>query len=183
MTRSFLDIDLPDTPDSRLVTGINRLYSLARVGMAASDTSISVDLQKAGYTELFGTMGCIAEGMFDDMEKLEKAAGVEQFYTDPDLKIASRLAHWKALRVSISKIEGDDDAGEFASLEDEIEAVGEEIANGCPSSHSDAAAMLEWAEIDSAGGIHSEQYTQARRTVADYLRKRAEYVAAKPRES
>ena len=50
MTRSILDADLPDTPDSRLVAGINRLYSLARVGMAASDTSISVDLQKAGYT-------------------------------------------------------------------------------------------------------------------------------------
>ena len=183
MTRSILDADLPDTPDSRLVAGINRLYSLARVGMAASDTSISVDLQKAGYTELFGTMGCIAEGMFDDMEKLEKAAGVEQFYTDPDQTIASRLAHWKALRVRIAKIEGDDDAGEFAALEDEIEAVGAEIAAGCPSTHSDAAAMLEWAEIDSAGGVQSEQYTQARKTVADYLRKRAEYVAAKPRES
>ncbi len=43
--------------------------------------------------------------------------------------------------------------------------------------------MLEWAEIDSAGGVQSEQYTQARRAVADYLRKRSEYVAAKPRES
>ncbi|MFI2769407.1 hypothetical protein ACH50P_18180, partial [Sulfitobacter sp. M22386] len=68
-------------------------------------------------------------------------------------------------------------------LEDEIEAVGAEIAAGCPSTHSDAAAMLEWAEIDSAGGIQCEQYTRARKTVADYLRKCAEYVSAKPHES
>ena len=183
MTRSILDTDLPDTPDRRLLTGVNSLYSLARVGMAASDTSISVDLQKVGYTELFGVMGGIAESLFDDLDRIERAAGVREVYVDADKTVGSRLDHWKALKGRIAKIEGDDDAGEFAALESEIEAVGVEIANSYPSTHEDAAAMLEWAEIDSAGGIQCEQYTQARKTVADYLRKRAEYVAAKPRES
>ena len=153
MTRSFLDIDLPDTPDSRLVTGINRLYSLARVGMAASDTSISVDLQKAGYTELFGTMGCIAEGMFDDMEKLEKAAGVEQFYTDPDQTIASRLAHWKALRVRIAKIEGDDDAGDgVAPIHDDQHAGNVCVPCwGRSTSRSECDLQLLWVCAVGAG--------------------------------
>ncbi|OUR80639.1 hypothetical protein A9Q83_00520 [Alphaproteobacteria bacterium 46_93_T64] len=183
MTRSILDTDLPDTPDRRLLTGINSLYSLARVGMAASDTSISVDLQKVGYTELFGVMGGIAESLFDDLDRIERAAGVREVYVDAERTVASRFDHWKDLKRRIAKIEGDDDAGEFTALENEIEAVGAEIANGYPSTHDDAAAMLEWVDIDSDGGIQSEQYIQARKTVADYLRKRAEYVAAKPRES
>jgi hypothetical protein len=78
MTRSILDADLPDTPDRRLLTGINSLYSLARVGMAASDTTVAVDLQKVGYTELFGVMGSIAESLFDDLDRIERAAGVRE---------------------------------------------------------------------------------------------------------
>ena len=107
MTRSILDADLPDTPDRRLLTGINSLYSLARVGMAASDTTVAVDLQKVGYTELFGVMGSIAESLFDDLDRIERAAGVREVYVDADKTVGSRLDHWKALKGRIAKIEGD----------------------------------------------------------------------------
>lgn len=56
-----------------------RLHGLCKVGAAASDTVLNIDLQKGGYTDLFETMAGLCDELIEAMNaetKEETSAGV-----------------------------------------------------------------------------------------------------------
>ncbi len=57
-----------------------RLYSLARVGIASTDSAMNVNLAEGGYCELFEVIGRLAYELSSDCEDLERLAKVGPVY-------------------------------------------------------------------------------------------------------
>ena len=66
--------DMEDDGDPILSAG--QILSLARVGVAASDSAMSVDLQRNGYQNLFEVIGDIAGKLMDEISALESKTEV-----------------------------------------------------------------------------------------------------------
>lgn len=60
-----------DNDDGAFVKA-SHILSLARVGVAASDSAMSVDLQSNGYQNLFEVIGDIAGRLMDEISELER---------------------------------------------------------------------------------------------------------------
>lgn len=65
-----------DTASSKAL----RLYSLARVGIASTDSYMNVNLAEGGYCELFEVIGRLAYELSEDCENLERIAKVGPIY-------------------------------------------------------------------------------------------------------
>ncbi|WP_299847702.1 hypothetical protein [uncultured Roseovarius sp.] len=61
--------DLETEGDPSMSAG--HILALARVGVAASDSVMSVDLQRNGYQNLFEVIGDIAGRLMDEISELE----------------------------------------------------------------------------------------------------------------
>lgn len=58
-----------DMPASKDPSGIAyRLHELCKVGAAATDTTLNIDLSKDGYRGMFETMAELCENLIDQLE-------------------------------------------------------------------------------------------------------------------
>ncbi len=64
----------------------SHIHSLARIGVAASDSAMSVDLQSNGYQNLFELIGDIAGRLMEEISELEHRI---QFGPDKERKDVS----------------------------------------------------------------------------------------------
>ena len=76
MTDPIYQNGYTDTASSKAM----RLYSLARVGVASTDSTMNVNLAEGGYCELFEVMGRLAYELSSDCEDLERLAKVGPIY-------------------------------------------------------------------------------------------------------
>lgn len=60
-----------ETAHDRAIGKLTKLLSMARVGCAASDSALDVDLSRDGFTAYFETMAAIADELFADLDKLQ----------------------------------------------------------------------------------------------------------------
>ena len=150
--------------DDSLFNRVARIYGCARIGAAASDTVLPLDLHKGGYQEAFEAIASIADSVMGDLMDASETGDVSRMFQK-----------WKAERAALMAYaaENDDcdsDAQYNARWADK-EALGDKIANAKPTCSADAAAMLEWAMIDSDnGGISYPSYQVAYGAVAAFLR-------------
>ncbi len=143
-----------------------RIYGCARMGMAASDTVLNIDLEKGGYQETFEAIAATADTLMSDLMEVE---GTEF--------IAEKFERWKSEKARLkgkAATEGDDfiDSPEYDAKWSALETLGDEIALASPRSFADAAAMLDWSVLDSDNGsIMHPNYQQVQTSVAEFLRK------------
>ena len=65
------DVPIDKTPHDRVTTKLGHLLSLARIGVAASDTSLLIDLDEYGFGSLFEVMAEITNEIIDDVDSLQ----------------------------------------------------------------------------------------------------------------
>lgn len=151
----------PDSPLARAA----RIHGIARVGMAACDTALVIDLERSGYEYTFAAIASIADTLMYDLGSL-----------DGTKTVPAQLEEWKASRACmIERAEAEGDAyTDSAEYEKELEALGalaDKIAQSSPDSFADAAAMLEWSVLDSDNGATTNpKYPQVQKSVAEFLR-------------
>ena len=113
----------------------------------------------------------IVGSILDDMERANRA------YDHPS-EITEVLSEVKDIRPKRSAMVdancgNDPMTREFCDLEDREEALCRRIGNARPKTDADAAAMLEWIEVDGEGQILCPLYQTAQKAVAEYLRGKA----------
>lgn len=57
-----------------------RLYALARVGIASTDSCMNINLAEGGHCEVFEVIGRLAYELSSDCEELERLAKVGPIY-------------------------------------------------------------------------------------------------------
>lgn len=59
----------------------NRIYGLSRIGVAATDSAMNLDLNKSGYFELFEVIAQLAFDLGDMIEELERVKALPEAVT------------------------------------------------------------------------------------------------------
>ncbi|WP_373487871.1 hypothetical protein [Blastomonas sp.] len=151
-----------------------RITGLARVGIAATDSVLNINLDASGYRETLETIAIMADDLFHDLSARSYAASVNAaIERDSPSKL---FAEWQALdrewRAASKAMPADQDEPKpVIDLGNRVEAQSKRIAQSKPTTTADCAALLEWVLEDSDGALLSPMYAVAQRNVIAFLRK------------